>query len=185
MASLIEIANQALVRVGDDSILSLIDNTERARAVNASWPFVRQEVLRSHPWNAATIRTKLAALVDAPSWEFTTKYELPADCLILLQVDTTGDWRVEGRELLTDTTGELGIRYIKDETDTGVYDGLLAQTMAIRLAVEIVERVTNSHTKREMLMAEFEDKLAEARSADGHESSPADFEEDDWVTVRL
>lgn len=184
MPSVTDIANAALLRCGDSPIISLTENNERARAVNSAWPFVRQEVLRSHSWNAAITRAKLAELATAPSWGFTTRYQLPADCLNLIEVDTTSDWRVEGRELLADTTGELGIRYVRDETDTEQYDGLLTECMVLRLAAEVVERIVNSNTKRELLLREFEMKIDDARIADGFESSPADFEEDSWLTVR-
>ena len=184
MASVVEIANQARLRVGDEPIISLGDANERGRAVNASWPFVRREVLRAHPWNIAVVRTKLAALADAPSWGFATAYEIPADSLQVLEVDTVQDWRVEGREIRTDATGELSIRYTKDETDSEVYDGILTECMVIRLAAEIAERLTNSRSKRELLLAEYEDKIQEARMADGEEGSPSEFEEDAWVTVR-
>lgn len=184
MASVVDIANQALIRVGDDSIVSLSDATERARAVNSSWPFVRQEVLRAHSWNAATTRTKLAALASAPSWGFTTRYQLPSDCLKLLEVDTTTDWRVEGREILTDATGQLSIRYLKDETDTEVYDGALTEAMVLRLAAEVAMRLTDSRTKAEQLLIEYEDRVTEAKILDGEEQSPAEFEEDGWVTIR-
>lgn len=184
MASVTDIANAALLRCGDESIISLTEANERARAVNAAWPLVRREVLRAHPWNSATTRTKLAALATAPSWGFATAYELPADCLILLEVDTAADWRVEGSQIVTDATGELGIRYVKDETDAEEYDGMLTEVMVLRLAAELVERLTTSHTKREMLLVEYEARLGDARGADGAESSPAEFEEDPWVTAR-
>ena len=176
MASVVEIANQALLRVGDEPIISLGDANERGRAFNASWPFVRREVLRAHPWNIAVVRIKLAALADAPSWGFATAYEIPADSLQVLEVDTVQDWRVEGREIRTDATGELSIRYTKDETNSEIYDGILT--------AEIAERLTNSRSKRELLLAEYEDKIQEARMADGEEGSPSEFEEDAWVTVR-
>jgi hypothetical protein len=102
----------------------------------------------------------------------------------VLEVDTVQDWRVEGREIRTDATGELSIRYTKDETDSEVYDGILTECMVIRLAAEIAERLTNSRSKRELLLAEYEDKIQEARMADGEEGSPSEFEEDAWVTVR-
>ncbi len=186
MASVVEIANQALMnRLGDEPIISLTDDTLRARAVNAAWPFVRKEVLRSHSWNAATVRTKLAALSASPSWGFDTAYQVPANCIRVLEVDTTYDWRVENGQILTDGTGELSIRYVKDETDTEKYDGALTEAMALRLAAEVCERVTNSRSKRELLLAEYEQVVMDARASDGEEGSPAEFEEDDWITARL
>jgi len=185
MASLVEIANAALLRVGDKSITSLTEDTERARIINAAWPIVRSEVLRAHPWNVATARASLAALATAPEWDYATAYELPPDCEILLEVNTTAPWRREGKQIVTDATGSLGIRYIKGLTDTEQYDGFLTELMVIRLTIEIVERVTTSGTSRERLIAEYERKMGQAQQADGAESSEAEFEEDIWMTVRL
>lgn len=185
MPSLVEIANQALTnRLGAESIISMTDATPEARAVNAAWPFVRQQVLRGHSWNAATVRTKVAALATAPSWGFATAYQVPADCIRVVEVDTIADWRVEGQTIVTDATGQLSIRYVQDLTDTEQYDGALTEAMVLRLAVEVCERITNSRTKREALLLEYEETLADAKGADGEEASPAEFEEDVWLTVR-
>jgi len=185
MPSLVEIANQALMnRLGAEPIISMTDATEGARAVNAAWPFVRQEVLRAHSWNVATKRAKVAALVSAPAWGFDSAYQVPSDCLRVLEVDTTYDWRVEGQTIVTDGTGELSIRYIEDLTDTEQYDGALTECMVLRLAAEVCERITNSRSKRELLMVEYENKLEEAMAFDGEEGSPSEFKEDLWLTVR-
>jgi hypothetical protein len=162
----------------------MTDANNRARACNLAWPFVRQHVLRSHSWNAATVRTQIAPLAAAPDWGFATAYVLPSDYLHIDEVDTTRDWRVENGEILTDATGTLNVRYVKDETDTEVYDGSLTFVMGIRLAVEIVERVTNSGPKKNVLLQEYQVALNEAKMDDGQEQSPADFEEDDWITSR-
>lgn len=184
MASTIAIANQALIRVGSESIIALTESNERARACNASWPFVRREVLRSHSWNAVTVRATLAELATGPLWGFDSAYQVPSDSLRILEVDTTYQWRIEGDQILTDGSGELFIRYLKDETDTEQYDGSLTELMVIRLAVEIVERITDSTTKRVELLDEYQLLLSEAKADDGEEQSPSEFEEDDWVTVR-
>jgi len=184
MASEVGIANMALLRVGAEPIIALSDDSGRARACNAAWPFVRQNVLRGHSWNSATVRTTLAALTDAPAWEFATAYTVPPDSLHVMEVDTTSDWRVENGQILTDATGSLNIRYIKDETDTEVYDASLTMAMALRLAVEICEKLTNNRLKRQLLLQEYLQVVNDAMVDDGEEQSPADFEEDTWVSVR-
>jgi len=184
VASLVDIANLALLRVGAEPIISITEQNNRARACNAAWDFVRQNVLRSHSWNCATTRAQLAADTTAPLWDFATAYTLPADCLHMMEVDTTTDWRVEGRKIVTDATGTLNVRYIKDETDTGQYDGSLTQVMGLRLAVEIAERLNSNRVKRELLIQEYQVALNEAMVDDGEEQSPADFEEDSWITAR-
>jgi hypothetical protein len=109
---------------------------------------------------------------------------MPADSLHVSEVDTSTDWRVENGEILTDATGTLNVRYVKDETDPEKYDGSLTAVMALRLAVEITERVTNSGPKKNVLLQEYQVALNNAMVDDGQEQSPADFEEDDWITSR-
>jgi hypothetical protein len=184
LASVVDIANLALLRVGAEPIIAMTDANNRARACNLAWPFVRKNVLRSHSWNSATVRTQLAPLAAAPEWGFATAYSMPPDSLHVDEVDTDRDWRVENGDILTDATGTLNVRYVKDETDTEKYDGSLTVVMGIRLAVEIVERVTNSGPKKNVLLQEYEVALNEAKMDDGQEQSPADFEEDDWITSR-
>tara|TARA_Y100000996_G_scaffold323498_2_gene259550 strand:- start:2317 stop:2874 length:558 start_codon:yes stop_codon:yes gene_type:complete len=184
MASVTEIANMALLRVGAEPILSLTEDNGRARACNIAWPFARQHVLRSHSWNCATVRATLSPLTDAPTWEFATAYTVPPDSLHVMEVDTTTDWRVENGKILTDATGALNIRYIKDETETGLYDASLSMVMALRLAVEIAEKLTNNAVKREFLLQEYLQAVNDAMVDDGEEQSPADMQEDSWVSVR-
>ena len=146
---------------------------------------MRKAVLRAHSWNCATRRAKLAESATAPSWGFDSAYTVPADYLRILEVDTDDPWRVEGRQILADGTGELSIRYICDLTDSQQFDSSLAHATAVMLAAEICERITDSTTKRESLLAEFNQLIEEARANDGEEQSAAEFEEDIWVTVRV
>lgn len=185
MSSLVDIANLALLRVGAEPIIAITEPNNRARSCLIAWPIVRRQVLRSHSWNSATVRAQLPSLLAPPAWGFATAYTVPADCLHVAEVDTTYDWRVERGQILTDGSGTLDIRYVRDEEDTERYDASLTAVFAIRLAVEIVERVTNNGTKKQILLQEYLVALNEAKMDDGQEQSPAEFEEDRWVSVRF
>lgn len=186
MASVVDIANQALQLVGAKQIISLADPSEEARSVNAAWPFVRREVLRAHSWNAATTRAILAASTTDPAWGFESAYPLPADCLRVLEVDVDAriPWRVEGREIVIDDTGPLNIRYVMDLTDSEQFDGELTTVMVTRLAVAIVERLKRSNTQRAELSSEYRSLIQQAKSDDGREQSSAEFVEDTWLIAR-
>lgn len=183
MASVVDIWNYALLRVGSRSIATVNDDAEGARVCSVMWPFARRHVLRAHSWNAATVRDTLAPLATAPAWDFAYQFSLPGDCLHMMEVDTTDDWRVENGAILADAS-PIDVRYIKDEEDTTKYDSSLTVVMGLRLAVEICEKITSSRAKRELLLDEYLQALNDAMMNDGQEQSPAEFEEDDWITSR-
>lgn len=185
MPSLVDICNMALLRCGTDPIALVSDDNNRAKACRTAWPFVRRHVLRSHSWNSATVRRTLPVLTETPDWEFESYYQVPSDCLHLIEVDTDDDWRVENGKIAAEGNGTLSVRYIKDETDTEKYDASLAMVMALRLAVEICEKITGSRPKRELLLQEYMQVLNDAKVDDGQEQSPAEFEEDDWIRSRV
>ena len=185
MPSAVDICNRALSRVGEGRITSLTDGTKQARACDSAYSHVRDEVLRAHPWNSAITRASLAKLSSSPSFGYDDEYQLPADCLRVVEVyDTTLPWVVEGKKLLSDEGSPLSIRYVKREEDPNQWDSLLVSAVSARLALELCEELTQSNTKRERAAREYEAIMSSARRADGQEQSPMPFEEDAWVNAR-
>lgn len=185
MASIVDICNRAISRVGGNRITAITDQTKAAKACNSAYEIVRNEVLRSHTWNCLTGRAQLAPLAASPAFEYTYQYQLPSDCGRLLEVDNDDyDYVVEGRKILTDYGTVLNIRYAIRELDTQQYDDLLVSVMAARLAVEICEELTQSRTKKVELKAEHKELLSDAKRVDSQEQSPSTFEEDDWIEAR-
>ena len=87
--------------------------------------------------------------------------------------------------MLSDEGSPLSVRYVRREEDPNQYDSMLVSAIAARLAIELCEELTQSNTKRERALVEYEQILSRARMADGQEQSPMPFEEDDWVLARL
>ena len=185
MPSAVDICNRALSRVGEARITSLTDDTKQAKACNSAYAHVRDEVLRAHPWNSAITRAALAKLSSSPAFGYDDEYQLPADCLRVVEVyDTTLPWVVEGKKLLSDEGSPLSIRYVKREEDPNQWDALLVSAVSARLAVELCEELTQSNTKRNLATEAFEAIMSSARRADGQEQSPMPFEEDAWIAAR-
>ena len=185
MPSAVDICNRALSRVGEARITSLADDSKQARACSSAYVHVRDEVLRAHPWNSAMTRASLAKLSSTPAFGYDNEYQLPTDCIRMVEVyDTTNPWVVEGKKLLSDDGSPISIRYVRREEDPNQWDALLASAVAARLALELCEELTQSNTKKEDAAQYYEVLLSRARSADGQEQSPMPFEEDAWVTSR-
>lgn len=199
MASQVEIANRALTKIGELRILSLSDDVEAARVISSLWDVVRDAELRARNWNFSVSRTSLAALAAAPSWGFDYQYQLPTDCLRVLQVDeyfpgpsmsdyrnrSEAVWSIEGRKILTDLAAPLKIRYIARVEDTGSWDAAFNEVFACRLAVEICERITQSNTKRDLAWNEYNEAINFAVRADAIENPPEPLPDDSWMLSRL
>ena len=79
MASVVEICNRALDKLGEAPIVSLADDIKASRACARTYAPVRDAVLRDHPWNCAIHRTVLAAEAEAPAWGYQRRFPLPVD----------------------------------------------------------------------------------------------------------
>lgn len=186
MASVVDICNKALDKLGHSPITSLTDGTKAANLCNRAWPLVRDQELRNHPWNFAVTRTTTAPSSESPSWGFTYKHPLPADYLRLLEVRdlSTGGYEIENGHIYADDD-TLYIRYIRKETDPNNYDSLFINAVSTALASELCEALTQSNTKKSMLAEEYKDILVDARKVDALENPPIALAEDDWVNARL
>lgn len=184
--SVIDCCNSALQRVGAASILSLDDNSPEARACAVAYDSNRRDELRRHPWNFAIKRAVLAPDSTAPAFDYTYAFTLPTDCLRILRPPTSDlDWQVEGRKILTNDSATLYLRYISDVEDCAQWDATFYSVTAIALAIDIVEKLTQSNAKKQALVQEYNDEIRYAHRVDAIESGPEDAADDDWWNARL
>lgn len=61
----LEVANNALIRLGAKKISVLTEDSDRARLCNSFVHLVRRQTLRAHPWNVALKRTMLNTFPNA------------------------------------------------------------------------------------------------------------------------
>lgn len=176
----VEIVNHALLLLGEKTITSLADNTVRASIANSIYALTRNAVLRAHPWSCAISRATLSPLSTAPSFGWKQSFPLPTDpyCLRVLALNDDqecgegGDtWKVEGRNLLTNT-GSANIRYIGKITDVTQYDALLYQALAFRLASAMAFPITGKPALSQQMWQFYSGILQEARTINGQEGTP-------------
>lgn len=189
-SSEVAIANRALDMMGADAITSLDDDTASAGRCKRNLPICRDYVLRSYPWNSATRRVSLPALVTAPAFGFSYAYQLPSDCLrvIALQDDVLygQTWRIEGGHLLCNLAGPLQLRYIARVEDVAQWDPMLAEAIAARLAASIAFAVTSNANLAAQLFNMAQQIHAEARRMDAREASQDDdLTADRWTGARF
>lgn len=168
MASQVQIINVALSRLGANAITSLTDGTtEQQLAVNL-WDVSRQATLRDHPWNFAITEVELSAVVDGDTRNYSYAYQIPADCLRLLEVYEDRDFKLASRRILSDNS-TCTVKYVKDVTDTTEWDSLFVDVMAQRLAAEMAYALTKSQATADTNFTLYERKVAKARFVDASE----------------
>ena len=180
--AIVDIANKALTYLGADAITNITDDTVEGRAINRVYEQSRDYCLRDHPWNFAMLRVALAADTTAPVWEYTNSFPWPSDCLRIIEVNTTEEWAVEGRAIVSDAAAPLQILYISQVTDTSIYDAKFVEAYAMRLASDIAYELTASQTVAAAAENKYAALIQEARLVDAQESSSAT--EDTWLAAR-
>ncbi len=168
IASQIEIINLALGRLGANDITSLEDGTtEQKLAVNA-WDIARRECLRAHPWNFAIADRELSKISDYLSFEFKYAYQLPSNCLRLLQVYGDPFYKRQGRRILLNEE-VCKIKYVADVIDTTTWDASFTDLVAQRLTAELAFALTKSQSTSDSNFAIYERKLRTAKFIDSTE----------------
>jgi hypothetical protein len=189
MASVVGICNSALVKMGASRIIQMTEGSKNANLCNEQYEKVRDDILRSHIWNFAVKRTKLAQLTETPTFGFNYEYQLPADFLRVVSVHPNDSgsglvaYKIEGRKLLTNST-EIYLRYIYQVTDPNDMDALFRETLAYALASDLAIPITQSTTTREQMKDGLKRQLSKAKSIDAIEDYPETEPEPAWVSER-
>jgi len=178
------ICNEALISIGEDTILALTDNTKRARTCNALYASKRDYLLRSHPWRFAIRRVSIAPDVATPAFEYDAQFSLPADCLRFLELyPSTLSYRIEKRKILCDEDS-LEIKYIQQITDVTQMDASFRESLSALLAREMVIPLINSDSKLRAMAELFDMKITEARFVGSIEDDLYTMETDEWLLAR-
>ena len=158
MASEVQICNLALLKFGNITINSLEDNTAQAQACKELYPLMRDELMSLHGWNFALARADISSkLADTPAFQYDYAYQLPVDCLRVVELyGTEAKWAREGNEFLTNQDEEIFIRYIKKVTTTGNFSQVFVNSLAVRLAGELVAKIKEDKNMRLELLNELE-----------------------------
>ena len=174
MESSTEIANAALVEIGAATITNLdADTTTHGDIVRRWYKHTRDSMLRQYTWNFALERQALSQDASGPDFEFTYSYSLPVNpyCLRALEMyNSTAEWKVEGRKLLTDDAS-VNLKYIKRVTNTVDFDDLFTDALIFRIAANIAMPIKRDKPLADRLFDVAETKTQTARTHDSQEGT--------------
>lgn len=197
----VDICNLALSYLAEDFV-SNIDTPpagdDTAALCKLHYPKVRRALLRSHPWNFAIKRAALAADAAAPTFGFTTKYQLPGDFIrYLSKHDALGnrtliepiegvDYQLEDGYILTGDTadGALRIRYIYDHELVSAWDDLFIDLISVKLALSLARNFKSAPRSIDDLNSRLRELQAEAKAIDGQERPPIRVQRSKFLAAR-
>lgn len=193
MATDTSIVNIALAAVAGDRITALDDGSENANRASDIYADLRDDMLRGHPWNFATLRVKLARSASTPIFGFDYAYTLPSDWLRTLSVHDDDEglsipiYRDETlgteRSIYSDST-DIYLRYVAQITDANKMPPDFRRALSMALARDLAVPLANSNTLRDAMDKAAKLALAKAKGSDAQDSPPERFPESSWVTVR-
>ena len=196
--SKIEICNHALLKIGADTIASLDINQNDTEAVvqsaklcNVLFRQSLDETLRTYKWNSALKRYKLNRLSEAPAFKFKYQYQLPNDCIRVINVyddpeayDDRTEWVVEGRTILCDYEN-VYISCVSRPDDVSKLDAFLTRAVIQNLAIKLAVPMQLDQVMQNNLIDEYESVvLPAARSVDTLENKYWELEESDFILSR-
>lgn len=161
------ICNTALSHVGGEAIMALTDETASARLCRLHYEQSRDELLQSHQWNFSIKQAQLSRLAEAPHawWEY--QFQLPTDCIRVVELGERGDrFEIAEDKLQTDSATAV-IRYIARITDATKFPPLFVEALALQLGSKLAKPIASSSTLSTDLLTKLEKvTLPKARQAD-------------------
>jgi hypothetical protein len=164
MAGKVEIINQALFRVGSDPILTIDENTKQARVAKTLYDMQRDALLEEYPWMFAKKRATLSQLSTTPDFGFNYYYQLPADCLHVLELyGSTSNFEIESEGKLAVDDEDVQIKYVAKVTLEGAWPPSFVQALAATLAYHMTEALGKDKALKATLLDEKNMAIAEAK----------------------
>ena len=184
----VAIANLALQKLGTKRIESLTQDHPNARSINACFTAVRDQEIRRYDWGFAIKRASIAADSSQTTWGDWNRFSLPNDYIRLVRDDESGlavDWRIEGGFIVTADAAPLDIRYIARIEDPNLFDQLFIDAFASKMAHQCCKEITGSNALQQIVKADYDFAIAEAKRCGAIEKPAQEAPEDGWITVRL
>ena len=174
-----DIANVALIMVGEAKINTLTDNKKAARLAKSLYTVSRDEAFDMPvDWKFATARRQLAQLAVTPASGYDFQYTLPTDVRrVMAQVEEDNDdiqfkWRREifgdVAVLLTNETTAF-IKYIVLITDTSLYPAWFVRLIYLNMAVKLAQPLKQDDKKVQQFAQLLELAMIDAEQSNGME----------------
>lgn len=186
MASVVDIVNIAMHRLGLDDIASLTEGTQKARLAAACYDQKRQLLLEKGVWTFARKRIVLAPSTNPIAFnsDFQYSFTLPADYLRMVNTQQEElDYLIEGDQLLFNSNS-IGLRYVRDITDPNLMSAGFREALGLSIAIEICITLTGNKELKQQIMGEYAREYGSAGTVDAQSNGEGEPPDDAWIMAR-
>jgi len=177
ITSVVDICNMALDYCNVRTITAIDEDTKQARICSRWYDTVRRSLLMNMNASFSLKRAVLVQVINfTPVYGYTKAYNLPQDCLKVLNVGSpTADnfYQIEGNYIYVteDIPAEdVKIRYIADVQDVTKFDAEFADCLALKLAEKICLPLSEDEQKTSLLKQLAQQKYVETSTKYGHDN---------------
>lgn len=195
----VDVYNWALAAVGSRARLQSISEASREASIcTLFYENVRDQILRSAPWDSARTYKRLAQISmraedaswvstdPAPGWNYA--YALPSDFIWPRSISTfarfeMGITATDQRVIYTNDAAPI-LCYTKRQTRVDLWDSDLQAAVGFALGAHICMSLTGSQDKVRLITAQAIDKIIAARQ---NAANSPDFQLDstpEWIAAR-
>lgn len=197
--SVVDIYNWALAAVGTRSrVQSTTEASNEAEACTIFYENVRDQILRSAPWDCARAYKRLAqnaerdstidwvATDPAPGWTYA--FALPADFIWPRFISTFARFELgissTDQRVLYTNDAEPILCYTKRQTRVDLWDADLQAAVGFALGAHICMKLTGSESKTKLVTGQAIDKILAARQAAANAPNFSFDSVPEWIAAR-
>lgn len=186
MATVTQICNLALVKLGNIRISDLNDGSVNANLCKDYYDFCRQMILQERQWSFAIRRVNLAKSTVDPAFTYAYAFPLPADCLRVIAINPEDEWTpgddftIEANSILTNED-DVNLIYVRDVEDTSEFPALFTEALAALLASKLAGNITDNPNIVQNMIQEYQFSLSKAFTADARQSKSGENSPFKWL----
>lgn len=182
MASDIDIASNALVRIGVSPISSFTEGGAAGQAASNLYEPTIRSLLTEHRWRFAAAKRTLAKLTAKPLNEWTNAFQIPSDLLLLYRVHPRQNYEIFEDKIYSDSA-TLSVDYLF-RASTSLFPAYFQLACEYKLASEFALIVTSNRSLAEVYEEKYIQQMKKARFADS-QGRPGDaIQNIDYLDVR-
>jgi hypothetical protein len=166
MASKVEIASNAFLLLGGNTISSFTEGTE-GKIATALYEETYRDLLSNYRWRFATKKMRLSRLTEAPENEFDYQFQLPTDMLTLIKPLDRIDYEIYGDKLYANVT-DVSIDFVY-RVDEAMLPSYFTKTLEFFLASQFAIPLTDNTSRAEFYFNAYTAQLRVARNTDANQ----------------